>query len=558
MTALKEEKAARNMNRGNVLPRLPRPAFAALLALAAGAATAQTPAPGRAPATPPMAAPAKPAVFPISGFVIEGENPIGDAEAKRVLAPFVRSDATLETLQQATQVLEKALRDAGYGLHRVALPPQEVGATVKLDIVKFTVGKVDIEGRQIYSEANIRRTVPELREGETPNFKRMAIETAIANENPNKQIQVGLRESEEPDKIDATISVREQQPWTLGASLSNDGSPQTGRDRFTVYGGHTNLFDLDQQVIFAYTTSFEAMQDVRQFGVAYKVPLYAQGGVIGAAYTNSNVVGNFGAFNSTGAGYTFGLTYTWYLAPQGGRRSYVTFGFDDKLFDAARINDSILPGALDRRSRPLSVGYSARTETDTAVWGYDITLAANTGSGDHDDLASYQSEDPRIDTVHFKAVRGGGNYTGQVAGGNWLWTARGLYQYSPDVLISGEQFGLGGVSSVRGPSIERPISGDSGVSGTLELSTPELTSGLRLLGFFDGGYLWNNKPNGTTKPSSDRIASLGLGMRFVKGNFTFAADYARLVVGSKVPLAFNSESPQQGQDRFYVNLGVRF
>ncbi|NML43784.1 ShlB/FhaC/HecB family hemolysin secretion/activation protein [Ramlibacter sp. G-1-2-2] len=548
------------MNRGKVRPRLPRPAaLAALMALATGAATAQSPAPaaGAAPATPPMASPAAPAVFPIRGFVIEGENPIGEAEASRALAPYVRPDATLETLQQATAALEKALRDAGYGLHRVALPPQEVGATVKLNIVKFTIGKVEIEGRQIYSEANIRHTVPELRENESPNFKRLAIQTAIANENPNKQIQVGLRESEEPDHIDASINVREQRPWTFGASLSNAGTKETGRDRFTVYGGHTNLFDLDHQVVFAYTTSFESMDDVRQFGLAYKVPLYEYGGVIGASYTNSDVVGDFGSFRSTGAGQTFGLTYTWYLPPQGGRRSYVTFGFDDKVFDASKVNDTLVPGALDRRSRPLSVGYTARTETDTTVWGYDVSLAANTGTGDHNDLASYQSEDPRIETVHWKAVRGGGSYASQLTGG-WLWTARGLYQYSPDVLISGEQFGLGGVSSVRGTEIERPISGDSGVSATLEVSTPEVFPGLRFLGFMDGGYLWNNQPNGTTKPASDRIASLGLGFRYLKGNFSFSADYGRLVVGSKVPLAFNSSSPQSGEDRFYVNLGVRF
>jgi hemolysin activation/secretion protein len=32
------------------------------------------------------------------------------------------------------------------------------------------------------------------------------------------------------------------------------------------------------------------------------------------------------------------------------------------------------------------------------------------------------------------------------------------------VLISGEQFGLGGLDSVRGTDVERPISGDKGIS----------------------------------------------------------------------------------------------
>ncbi len=129
------------------------------------------------------------------------------------------------------------------------------------------------------------------------------------------------------------------------------------------------------------------------------MPLYALGGVVGASYTRSDVVGNFGAFTSTGAGHTLGLNYTWYLPPEGGRRSYVVLGLEDKVFKAARINDIVVPGALDRRSRPLVLGYNARTESDTAVWGYDAYLAVNTGSGRANALAAYQSEDPRVSTA---------------------------------------------------------------------------------------------------------------------------------------------------------------
>lgn len=556
------------MIRGTLAPRPSRQAVLALVALAAGSALGQTadpatPPPATAapaptlPANPPMAQPAPAPVFAIRGFQVEGENPLDSGETARVLAPYLRTNATLETLQQATAALEGALRDKGFGLHKVALPPQEVGDTVRLAIVKFTVGKIDYQGRAIYDEENIRRSLPELREGDSPNFKVLAIQTAIANENPNKQVQVGLRESEEADKIDATITVREQRPWTLGLSLSNAGSESSGRDRFTVTGGHTNLFNRDHSFIGAYTTSLEEPSDVKQIGLSYKVPLYELGGVVGASYTRSDVVGNFGTFSSTGAGHTFGVNYTLYLAPQGGRRSYVTFALDDKVFDASKINDVVVPGAMARRSRPLTVGYTARTEADTYVFGYNTDFSINTGSGRHNDLASYQSEDPRITTTRWKALRGGLSYSAPFAQ-TWLWTARGLYQYSPDVLISGEQFGLGGLNSVRGTDIERPVSGDKGLSGSVEVSTPELFPGMRLLGFVDAGWVSNNSPNGTNKPSDDRLASVGLGLRYASGMFAVSADYGRLVLGSRVPLSINTASPQKGDDKFYVNLSVRF
>ncbi|NNU41897.1 ShlB/FhaC/HecB family hemolysin secretion/activation protein [Ramlibacter montanisoli] len=467
----------------------------------------------------------------------------------------MRPTATLETLQQATAALEAELRTRGFGLHRVALPPQEMGDTVKLQIVKFVLGKVAIEGSRIYDTDNVRRTLPELREGESPNFRTLAIQTAIANENPNKQVQVGLRESEEPDRIDATITVREQRPWTAGVSLSNAGSEATGQDRFTVSLGHTNLFNRDHQFIGAYTTSFERHEDVKQLGLAYRIPLYALGSVVGASYTRSDVVGNFGTFTSTGAGHTFGLNYTLYLPPKGGRRSYVTAGIEDKVFDAALVNGALIDQA-DRRSRPLTLGYTARTETDAAVWGYNVDLAWNTGSGRNNDLASYQTEDPRIDTVRWKALRGTASYSAPLAT-TWLWTARGMVQYSPDVLIAGEQFGIGGISSVRGTELERPVTGDQGISGTLELTTPELEPGWRLLGFVDAGYVRNNTPDFVLNPRSDRLASIGVGTRYVRGPFSLAIDYGTLVLGSRVPLSVNSGSPRKGDDRFYITLAYR-
>jgi hemolysin activation/secretion protein len=531
----------------------PRGAWLALAALAmAQGASAQAPA---APAAPAAAA-ASP-VFAIRGFKVTGSNPLGDGETSRVLAPYLRANATIETLQQATAALEKALRDAGYGLHRVALPPQEVGDTVTLNIVTFTIAKVQMEGRNLYDEGNVRRSLPELQEGQTPNFKKLAVQTAIANENPNKQVTVGLRESDQPDSIDANITVREQRPWTFGVSLSNAGSEASGEDRFTVSGGHTNLFNRDHQFVGAYTTSLENSDDVKQLGLSYKVPLYELGSVIGASYTRSDVVGNFGSFNSTGAGHTFGVNYTLYLAPQGGRRSYVTLALEDKVFDASKINDIVVPGQFDRRSRPVTLSYTARTESDSAFWAYDVGLAVNTGGGSNNDLVSYQSEDPRIDTVRWKALRGTASWLAPFAAG-WTWSVRGAWQYSPDVLISGEQFGLGGLGSVRGTDIERPVSGDKGLSASFEVTTPEVATGLRLLGFVDAGWIGNNSPTTLAKPSSDRLASAGLGLRYGNGPFALTLDYGRLLTDSKVPLAVNSAAPQKGDDRFYVNLSVRF
>jgi hemolysin activation/secretion protein len=494
-------------------------------------------------------------VFVIRGFNIAGDNPLPEGETSKVLAPFLRTDASLETLQKATQALEAALKDKGFALHRVVLPPQEVGANVTLNIVKFVVGKVAVEGASKYTQANIRASVPELVEGKAPNFKKLAVQSAIANESQGKQIQVSLKEAEEADRIDAKIMVKESKPWNFSTSLSNTGSSATGSDRFTLAGSHSNVFGLDHQFSGAYTTSLERPADVKQIGLNYRVPFYALGGVLGMSFTKSDVVGNFGAFNSTGAGQTLGVNYNHYLPPNGGYRSYFTVALDDKLFKASEINGIAIQAP--RRSRLLAVGYTAKVETDASFWGYNAEIVANMGGGDGNDLASYLSEDARVGTSSWRALRGAANYNTSFAG-DWLLSVRGQFQYSADALISGEQFGLGGSASVRGTG-ERPLSADRGLFATTEISTREIMPGLRLLGFVDAGWLSNVNPNGNPKPASDSVSSAGLGLRFSSpAGYAISADYGRVINGSQLPFVANSGIPQSGDNKFHINFSARF
>jgi hemolysin activation/secretion protein len=494
--------------------------------------------------------------FPINGFELTGDIPLKSEETSRVLAPFIGPNGTLGTLQQATSALEAELKKQGYGLLRVSLPPQEVGNKVTLHIVKFVIGKVTVEGQSHYSEANIRASLPELREGDAPNFKTLAVQTAIANENPSKQVQVSLKESEEADKIDVKLLVKDVSPWNLTAGLSNTGSDATGKDRFSIVASHANVFGMDHQFAGAYTTSLERSSAVKQLGLNYRIPLYRFGGVVGASYTNSDVVGNFGSFNSTGAGETFGLSYNQYLQPDGGYRGVVNVGFDDKVFKAGKINGILVPGQVDRGSRPITLGYAGRMEADKYIWGYNAELSANVSGGEGNSLAAYKSEDPRIQSVSWKAVRGGANYAMSLSSG-WMWSLRGQFQYSPDALISGEQFGLGGATSIRGTG-ERATAGDNGLSTTFELTTPELHTGLRLIGFVDAGWLRSyNTDLNPSKPTSDQLASAGLGLRYNVGSFGLTAEWGQ-VVTSATALGGGATTPKQGDEKLHVNLTARF
>jgi hemolysin activation/secretion protein len=120
--------------------------------------------------------------------------------------------------------------------------------------------------------------------------------------------------------------------------------------------GHANLFDSDHQLTLAFTTSLERPAAVNQAGLNYRVPLYRLGGVLGASYTQSSVLGDFGSFKSTGTGRTVGINYNHYLPPIGGFRSYLGIALDDKQFDVTQFNGVALPGAVGSPQRAANAG----------------------------------------------------------------------------------------------------------------------------------------------------------------------------------------------------------
>jgi hemolysin activation/secretion protein len=499
--------------------------------------------------------------FPILGFQLTGDAPLSPEESARILAPFIRPDGTLESLQRAGAALEEAFKAKGFALHRVTLPPQEVGKKVTFNVTKFVIGKVNIENPGTFSEANIRASVPELQEGEAPNFRTLAVQTAIANENPSKQLQVSLRESEEAEKIDVRLLVKPTNPFTLSASLANTGSEATGNDRLALVGGHSNLLGQDHQGSFAYTTSVERSERVKQFGLNYRIPLYRYGGVLGLSYTNSDVVGDFGAFKSSGAGETYGVNYSQYFAPDGGRKTYLTVALDQKLFNVSKVNDIPVPGQQERGSMPLTLSYTARVEEDNAVWGYSGDLVQNIAGSPGNNLGAYRTEDARLETVNWSVARLSANYLRVLGKSGWLVGTRAQVQYTADALISGEQFGLGGVSSVRGVG-DRVISGDSGASLSFEVTTPEVYKGLRLVGFVDAGWLSsvNTSASSTGKTPTDQLASAGFGLRYGLGWASITADWGHVVTGANIPASAGPAStlPKTGDEKLHVNLTARF
>jgi hemolysin activation/secretion protein len=500
--------------------------------------------------TGPSAAPPE-VSFTVTRFEVTGDNPLDPARTQEVLKPFLGVQQGIAGLEAARAAVDATLRGAGYSLYHVTLPPQETVSVIRINVARVKVANIEVRGQKYFEESNIRASVPSLVAGQSPDIRAVARELEMANDNPAKHTTLGMKGSDTEDSIDAVLQTSDRNPLTFTAGYNTSGNDdQGGRSRIVGYLQDANLFGLDQVGSVAYTTSPSSPNEVKQYGLYYKAPIYAWGGAVSASYSYSSV--STGALGSgqvvTGAGRTTGVSYTVYLYPVGTYRSSVALGVDDKLFTSPTINGITVPGG-DVRSRPISVTYVASYSPGWGTLSLNAEFDKNLPSGEDNTDVAYR--DNRFGaTRDWDATRLVGSVVVPIGHG---WAVSGIVrgQYSADPLIAGEQFGLGGAASIRGAE-ERAVTGDSGVAATLEIYTPELYTGLRLLGFSDNGYIERHdaQPGET---SHETLQSVGFGLRFSWQNAAqLSVDYGYITHGSRFP------SVPAGTSRVHANLTYTF
>lgn len=473
--------------------------------------------------------------FDIRAFRVEGNTLLPQQRIDAVLAPFVGTQKDFGDVQRALEALETVYKDLGYTTVAVLLPEQALEQKeILLRVIEGRIRSVKIEGNTFFDDTNIRASLPALVAGRVPVMNDLSSSLRVANEHPMKKVTVRLAPGEKEDDLDAIVSVADEKPWRVGATLDNTGTDQTGRHRLGLVWQHGNLFNRDHQLSLQYMTSPEKLGDVKVYAASYRIPLYALGDSVDVFTTYSDV--NVGTILAgtlplavTGKGSTFGARYNWNLNRREDYEHQIVFGLDEKAFKNSVIASGQQLGN-DVTLRPLSVTYNGRWIVPGSETGFFVSLARNLPGGknaDQEAITRARAGAPE----DFQILRGGVNLSRAFAA-DWQWRVNLSGQWASSPLVTGEQFGVGGHASVRGFE-ERELSNDKGYQGNLEVYTPELCAGFgancRVIGFYDFGALSRNQPL-PGESANDHVASAGFGVRYVLSKrFTVQADYARVV-----------------------------
>ena len=463
--------------------------------------------------------------FEISRFEVTGNTLLPPAQIEQLLAPFAGKDRDFGDVQRALEALEAAYHARGYNVVTIELPEQELNrGVVVLKVVQTKIGRVRVQDNKYFDEANIRRSLPGLREGQTPNLKDISSSLKLANENPAKKVNLKLQSGEKDDEVDATLEVADERIWKGMLNVDNTGTETTGKTHLGFVLQNANLWGLDHVASLQYTTSAEEPGRVKVYGAGYHIPLYALGDSLDfyASYSNvdSGTV-SAGVFDLavSGKGAVYGARYNHTLAKRGNYDSRLSYGLDYKVF---KNSVELLGKQLgnDVTVHPLSVTYVGTLPLPSGEVGGTVSLLHNVSGGSNGSQDDFNRTRDGA-SANYTMLRFGGSVTHALAS-DWQLRAIANGQLTNAALIPGEQFGAGGATSVRG-FIEREISNDSGASLNLEAYTPNLcpsqvTWNCRLLGFIDNAYVSRNHalPGELTSTS---IGSAGLGARFLLSTY---------------------------------------
>jgi hemolysin activation/secretion protein len=465
------------------------------------------------------AQPAQP-LFDIYEYKIEGNSRLAELDIARAVTPFLGEGKTLSEVEAARAGLQKAYHEAGYLTVVVSIPEQNVDSgVVALQVVEAEVERLRVKGSEYHTLSGIKERVPELAEGNVPNFPKMQQELAALNRAADLKATPILRAGKLPGKVEVQLDIDDQLPLHGSVDYSNRQSPNTTAQRLSASVRYDNLWQRRHSLGLTLQTSPENSEEVRVAAGTYVLPVGSAGDALSTyAVVSRSKFANLA--NSPGLGVLgnadiVGLRYAMPLPGLNSYSHYLSFGADYK-----NIKQSVVVAGAGDVTTPITylplaatytgnwLGQRSTTSLDAAV-----TLGVRGLFGNRNSEFAAKRAGA---SANFFVLRTGLQRTETF--GRWTLSGKLEVQLASGPLVSNEQYNAGGAESVRG-YLEGERTGDHALRASVELRTPQFkpageTSPWRLTGlaFFDAARL-RTEHAVFPQPRFESLRGAGFGLR---------------------------------------------
>lgn len=520
--------------------------------------------PGAGTAPEPSRSEAQSRPVDILEFDIEGNTLLDEVTIDEAVYPFLGPQRARGDIDRARAALERVYLDRGYKTVAVIIPRQTVvRGVVRLQVVEGRVGNLKVVGSKYTSLVRLKEAVPSLAEGNVPDFNLVQSELARLGQGADRTVTPRLRAGAAPGTIDVDLLVDDHLPLHGSAEVNNQYSQNTTELRAIGTLSYNNLFQRGHSLTVSYQASPQNESDASVIYASYLAPLTSHLSLLIDGFHSDSDVSTAGGVDVVGRGQIAEVKGLITLESTPARYQAVTLGVAYKHF-----NDKTTVPNPDQGPQgfttpityfPLSVGYSLLLREPRAQTQLDLTL----------NFAVPEFGSPASPTQDAGLSNNRSGATGQelylranlTRTQELPWGFQGYVRFTGQLtdqpLITNEEFTAGGASSVRG-YVEAEALADEGLSGALELRTPQLAPGglrrllqdFRVYGFLDGARLRVRNP--LPEQAGDySLMSYGAGANLqIFGFLNGALSWARTVEDGPVTPA--------GADKFLFRVWVAF
>ena len=488
---------------------------------------------------------------PGASGVISGIQLLQQDDFRDKLRPYLGKPATMATLNKISRDVIEYYRREGFPVVNVVVPRQTVrDGVIQFVVTEAKVGKVIVEGAKWFNPDKFKNEVS-LREGDKVDGDQLQEDVRWLNQNPFRSTDLAFQPGESPGTTDVILEVNDRMPLRFFFTYDNYGIDLTGKNRLSTGFNFGNLFNLDQQLNFQYTTTTENIFNyLNAYSGSWIIPFpWRNYLTIYGAYSGSQVDI---APNNTLKGSSWQVSAR-YNAPLPMIFEYtheVYGGFDFKQASNSLLiyNTPIQGGGGFGLYNvfQLTAGYSGNIPDPIGSTSFEVAgFYSPGGLGTLNDQQTYSqirtNADPDYGYGKLNLKRG------FVLPMNFSLTGAFNGQVTTSNLMPTEQYGLGGYNTVRGYD-ERVANGDNAWVVNVEFRTPpgsiakifdnqEIEDRLQFLGFWDYGFVGFNNP----QPGQNSTYLMGVGPglrynidRFLSVQFDWGFQLMRTPPGSKV------------------------
>jgi len=490
---------------------------------------------------------------PGSGVMVHDLPMLDEPVIHEKLAAFIDKPLTQNALHAIGQAIIDWYRDQNYPFVDVAVPAgQDVtNGVVQIVVTESKAGRVTARGNRWFSSDLLVGQV-RLAPGDRINIQDLEADKNWINQNPFRQVNIVAERDDAPGVTNFIIdTVEEKFPLRAYVGYDNSGTPILGHDRWNVGFAWGNVFGLDHQFSYQFTSSDDFWHKREQFpgkadnpsfiahSVSYAIPLPWRDRltIYGSYMQASPLLGPF--LGITGTNGVAGIRYEIQLPSNRQFDERLQLGYEFKTSNNDLAFGGFVVNDVTSEINQFLIDYDAVLRDDYGQTSVDNTLVFSPGgiTSQNKDLffgaqIPFAKANYIYDHIVITRVTGLPKDSDWAKSLGWFGGASIITKFVGQIangnLLPSEQLGIGGADSVRGYD-ERAENGSEGMLFSLELRSPSFSLAksflntnspyndqTQLAAFFDYGTVSDNVTL-PGSPKSIELDSAGLGLHMLAG-----------------------------------------